>query len=322
MRHRVTVLIWICLAVAVFMGPNRAVAQNYITWDFLMHPSVAGKGPGPDGLIGTMDDTSLFGEKNTCNFVFEAGCEWTGSPTIGSYSFAALEVPDGVATSCLLGDTPGQPCISGPCSPLGDYCPGNSAVCIRCPQKKDGPDSFTYFGADESTGGSAYMWTCQEYDGAADPDPSDGDGQTEFAIFAFQAFFTEPFLGVYATTLNLEWGAPQPFIGSPCGVGSVSGSFNVSVTETFAMPFSGDVIDMDNPVAASCAYSLDDVNALISTARSVDPEAEYLMILCGSSTLPTESEMPCLAGGTFDFVLVFHTKDDASQCPDNGCGTF
>jgi hypothetical protein len=166
------------------------------------------------------------------------------------------------------------------------------------------------------------MWVCQEYDGAADPDPSDADGQTEFAIYGFQTYFTEPFLGVYATTLNLEWDAPQPFLGSPCGVGPVSGSFNVYVTETFAMPFSGDVIDMDNPAAASCGYTLDDVNALVSTARSVNSEAEYLMVLCGSATIPTDSELPCMAGGTLDFVFVLYTTEDASQCPDNACGTY
>jgi len=316
----------LCIATAILWVTTAAEA-GWITWEFLMHSSVAGKSPGPDGLIGTSDDTSSSGERSACNFTQETDCHVAGSPTVGAYSFAAIEIAAGVVNSCLFGEAQGQPCISGPCSPLGDYCPGDNAFCIPCPQRGQAPDAFTYLGTEGVwPDDEAQMFVCQEYDGPQDPDPSDTGGQTEFMISSLEVHITDPFLGMSGGGLSLSYyDTPEHFLGGPCGVSAtVSGSFDAYVwgayPDAFAMPFSGDVIDMDNPTAASCGYGLSDINTMITNARASYPEAEYLMILCGTATIPTDSTLTCLAGGALDFVFVLFTTDDASQCPDNGCG--
>lgn len=292
-------------------------------WTFLKHASVANKGPGPDALIGTSDDTN-HGENNTCNFTVEQFCTLTGSPSVGSYSYAAIEFRSDMVNSCLYGDTPGEPCIAGPCSPLGDYCPGDGAICVPCNKSPTTWDSFTYFGP-KYMPPSSTMITCQEYDGPEDPNPLDSGGQTEFQIFDFYINLTELAPGTGSGMLHLS-NIMTDFIGGPCGLGPISGSFDVYIASfdpfMIPMPFTGDVIDMDDPSASSCGYTVSDLNTMIANARSIEPSAEHLMIVCGSSTIPNDNLAPCMAGASFDFVFVVYTANDVTQCPDNGCSLY
>lgn len=317
------ILILTCL----FMWDASTAHAVRLHWKFLTHTSVASKGPGPDGLIGTGDDTNQ-GENNNCNFTIDPMCSSTGSPSVGTYSFAAIEFRSDMVNSCLYGDTPGEPCLAGACSPLGDHCPGDGAICVPCNKTPTTWDSFSYFALQswEWEPPPTTMDTCQEYDGPEDPNPLDSGAQTEFQILDFVTNLTEPVFGTGSGMLQLS-DVTTGSIGGPCGLGAtISGSFDVYITAFYPamipMPYTGDVIDMDDPIAASCGYTVSDLNTMIANVRSVEPGAEYLMILCGSSTIPNDHLAPCMAGASFDFVFVVYTTDDATQCPDDGCSFY
>ncbi len=317
----------VCVAGLMLWG-GTAVNAIEIDWTLLEHASVAGKGPGPDGVIGTNDDTTT-GEVNSCNFTTAPNCPTAGNPTIGSYSFSAIEFSPGLPWSCLDpsgGPTAGAPCIcaeggtctsdadcsSGSCAGAGDCCPGLLNTCTECVKVPgDHNDSFSYFGSDPSLGPAPHYTTCQV------------NTTNDFAITAYQTASTESLSGAGGTciTLNLD---NDPYAGSPCGVGAISGTLDVDVYAVQCaiigatinnIAYTGRVVDMDAIAAVGeCGYNLTDTTAMVNNARSVDPTAEYLMVLCGNTTVPSTSKTACLANADVDFVLVSYTSDDASDC--------
>ena len=338
------------MAVLLLWGVTTASAAT-LTWKVLTHSSVAGSGPGPDKLIGTTDDTTS-GEINKCNYSTAPNCAATGNPTIGSYSYSAVEMDGNLTHACLGGSIAGQPCkcsdLTTPCTvdgdcpgalcAPGDCCPGmlGLATCMTCVQNDPegepfGPplDTYTYAGSAQNASGT--LTTCQE----ADP-PGDTDPPTEFEIKAVEFAGSEPLPGFAAlgdACMRLR-SIGAPYLGSPCtGSGPISATVDV---ETFIanctipagsidnIRLTGDIIDITNPNSPSpststCGYTNSELVTIANQAIAADPNAKHLMIVCGETTFPPTSEVPCMRGGIAYVVWLLYTADDASQCPDNGC---
>jgi len=335
----------LCVTAVLLWGAPAANA-GALTWTVLTHASLAGKGPGPDELIGTTDDTTT-GEFNSCNFTTASSCATTGSPTIGSYSYASVEMDGDVTHSCLGGDKAGAPCVCADlvtpctedaqcpgalCSPA-DCCPGGILTpCIACaqddpPGEPFGPpkDTYTYGGSSQTSSGT--LTTCQEADPVGDTDPP-----TDFEFTAVELAGSEAIPGIGEGCSRLKSGGP--YLASPCtGNGSISGSFDV---ETFILgctvpggtidnqSLSGDIIDITDPnnpdpATASCGYTNDELKTIAGHAVEADANAKHLMIICGGATLPDTATTACTQKAITYLVWVFYTADDASQCPDNDC---
>jgi hypothetical protein len=331
----------------LFWGGTTAKAVE-ITWHVLTHGSVAGHGPGDDKLIGTDDDTDT-GELNTCNFVPTDDCGTVGTPDIGSYTYAAVEFDGAVTHECVGGDRNGQSCLCGDgttactrdddcpaalCVP-GDCCPGalGLATCIACSQDDPegepfGPpnDTYTYAGSSQASAG--IVTTCQEAGPEGDVDPP-----TDFQFIAFDMAGNGPLPGFGGSCLRLP-STGGPFLGSPCrGSGPISGSFD---TEAMILDckfpggvmqdisVTGDIIDITdpgNPVPpeATCGYNSDELKVIAGHAVEADGNARHLMILCGDTTLPATTEIPCSKNAIANLVWVLYTTDDAYQCPEDDC---
>ena len=115
----------LCVTGMMLWGVTSATAGT-LTWTLLEHSSVAGNGPGADGVIGTADDTSS-GEKNNCNFSTASNCDAGSTPAIGSYSYTAIEYTNPTWNSCLdlaAGPYSGAPCVCA--EPAGQPCTDDS----------------------------------------------------------------------------------------------------------------------------------------------------------------------------------------------------
>jgi hypothetical protein len=323
----------LCVAGMMLWGVT-AVNAITLNWTVLEHTSVAGKGPGSDGVIGTADDTTT-GENNGCNFSTGKNCALGGTPGIGSYSFSAIEYTSPTWYSCLdltggpyagapcvCAEPAGQPCQSdaqcesGTCAGAGDCCPGIANICTACTDNPTGYDSYSYMGSSATLGPAPQLRTCQAY--------TTNNVETR----AFQVAVSESISGTGGSCLKLSPGGP--YIQTPCGVGAITtGSLDVDVyiggcvikgVTIQSISYTGRIVDMDAIAAVSeCGYSYAETVVMVNNARSVDPSAEYLMVLCGTTTVPMDAKDACLRGATVDFVLVTYTDDDASNCPASGC---
>jgi len=323
----------LCVA-AMMLWAVTAANAGVLTWTVLEHSSVAGNGPGADGVIGTADDTSS-GENNSCNFSVGKNCAAGGTPSVGTYSFSALEYTNPTWYSCLditAGPYAGAPCVcaepagqpcqsdaqceSGTCAGAGDCCPGIVNICTACTDNPSGYDSYSYFGSDASLGPAPHLTTCQAY--------TTNNVQTT----AYQVATSESIAGSGGACLKLSPGGP--YLQTPCGVGAISsGNLDVDVyiggcvlkgTTIQNISYTGRIVDMDAIVAVSeCGYTYAETVAMVNNARSVDPSAQYLLVICGSTTIPMDSKTACLRGADADFVLITYTSDDVTSCPASGC---
>jgi hypothetical protein len=337
----------LCMAGILLWGGTTATAVD-ITWNALMHDSIAGHGPGADKLIGTEDDTTT-GESNTCNFVPTDDCGTTGNPQIGSYTYAAIEFDGAVTHECIGGPRSAQSCLCAdletPCTSNGDCpnalcapgkcCPGLLAACIACAQDDPegepfGPpkDGYTYAGPSAEVGAAGTLTTCQEADPEGDEDPP-----TEFQFKAADWAANGPSPGFGTSCLRLP-STGGPFLGTPCtGSGPISGSLD---TEALALDcklptgviadlsVTGDIIDItdpDNPApsTSSCGYNSDELKVIAGHAVEADANAKHLMIICGDTIMPDTTAIPCAKNAIANLVWVLYTTDDATQCPDDGC---
>jgi hypothetical protein len=126
----------------------------------------------------------------------------------------------------------------------------------------------------------------------------------------------------------------RPFLGGPCtSSGQITGRYGAEVKLlgcTFSggpienIDFVGDIIDITDPYSpspatATCGYNDIQLMTLADHALEADPEAKYLMVICGDTTISYDSPISCLGGAKAHLVWVLYTTQDASQCPDNDC---
>jgi hypothetical protein len=326
----------LCVAGLMLWGVTTASATD-LDWTLLMHSSVAGKGPGSDGVIGTSDDTSS-GENNSCNFSVGKNCAAGSTPALGSYSatlieytnptwYSCLDITGGpyAGAPCVCAEPAGQPCQSdaqcesGTCAGAGDCCPGIANICTACTDNPSGYDSYSYFGIDAGLGPAPNMTTCQSYNASG----------TNYEITAYQVATSESIAGSGGACIKLVLPG-GPYLANGCGVGAITGgSIDVDVyiggcvikgTTINGIAYNGDLVDMDAIAAASsCGYNYAETVAMVNNARSQDPTAEYLMVMCGQVTVPMTSGTACLRGAVVDFMVVAHTPDDATSCPASAC---
>ena len=342
--------LFVVLVMAGFLlwGGTPAGAVD-ITWHMVMHSSLAGHGPGADGLIGTEDDSTT-GEVNNCNFTVEGGCAASATtPGIGSYGYASTEMDGGLTHSCLGGAQPGATCVCADlvtpctadadcpgalCSPADCCAPGGIlSPCIACTQDDPegepfGPpsDGYTYGGSSQLASGT--LVTCQEADPSGDIDPP-----TDFQFKAADISGSEAIPGIGGGCVELS-SAGGPYLGTPCtGSGTISATFSV---ETFMIGctisggtmdnviLTGDVIDITDPnnpapATATCGYDSDEVKVIAGHALEADANAKHLMIICGDTTMPADSTIACMRNAQVHISWVLYTTDDASVCPEDGC---
>jgi hypothetical protein len=322
----------LCIAGMMLWGAT-AVNAIVLNWTLLEHASVAGKGPGADGVIGTADDT-LSGEGNGCNFSTAKNCTFGSTPAMGTYSFTAFEYTNPTWYSCLdlqAGPTAGAPCVcaeggscqsdadctSSTCAGAGDCCPGPLNACAECTDNPSGYDTYAYFGSDSTLGPAPHLTTCQAY--------TTNNVQTT----AYQLAASESVVGSGGGCLNLN-PSGGPYLQAPCGVGPITaGNLDVDLyvygcvlraTTLQNITYTGRIVDMDAIVAVDeCGYSYDETVAMVNNARAQDASAEYLMVMCGQTVVPMDAKAACLRGAAVDFVLVTYTSEDASSCPGSGC---
>ncbi len=337
----------ILMAVGLLLWGVSTAGAVEITWHVLTHDSIAGHGPGDDGLIGTEDDTTE-GESNGCNYSPTDDCKTGPTPDVGTYTYAGVEMDGSQTHECVGGDLSGQPCLCADgetactgdadcpgavCAPA-DCCPGFLGTCLECaqddpPGEPFGPpqDGHSYAGPSEFAPGTVV--TCQE----ADPSGDAEDPPTEFEITAVDMGGNGPLPGFGGGCLELS-PTGGPFLGTPCtGSGPISATFDV-VTKALncAVPsgtlegvsVTGDIIDItdpDNPVPAeaTCGYSNAQLKVIAGHAKEADPDAKHLMIICGGMTYPDTVDVPCMKNAVAYLAWVLYTTDDASACPDDGC---
>jgi hypothetical protein len=74
------------------------------------------------------------------------------------------------------------------------------------------------------------------------------------------------------------------------------------------------LVPMPMPTPGVCGYSDTVINGIISDAGLEN--GDYLSIMCGSWTLPTDLEAVCIPGASWEAVIVASTTSSlASECP-------
>ena len=307
---RKELLVMVC-AVSLILGAVTMANATVVNWTLLQDTSIAGKGPGSDDLIGTVGDTTS-GQHNNCNFNYVANCDTTGSPTKGSYSFVALELPQ--TASCLAGAL-GDPCTTNTdCHPSG----APDGICIPCPDVA-GWDTYSYMGNVGKPLGNGKMIACQE--------------TSLFRWTTINLGSTESIAsGTGATCINLRT-SPSSF-SSGCGPGA---SFTSTANIKFSLGcnpllgagqinnlnLNGRVYATGTPIAAAdceCypktsagATALNTIRGIASTAGK-----SHLLVLCGNTSIPNDSTTTsvCLRGASVWDVVVATTGNNASSCTD------
>ena len=310
---RKEILVTLCV-VGLLVGWVSMASATTVTWKLLQDSSMTGKGPGLDGRLGTTDDTTT-GQNNNCNMNNLANCMSTGSPSNGSYSHVALELPQ--LKSCTLGND------GAPCSTNGDCLGG---ICKDCPDVPGGGtgltwDTISYMGNIGTALGNGTMTACQEN-----------------GVFSWKAInigSTESVAsGLGATCINIRTPA-APATG--CGVGSWNSTANIAFWvgclpgglggRIDGLSLQGQVWDVTDaaPVGAtSCGYTggaSGQVKSLLTMAASKG--AAYLLVLCGNTAIPNDTTTTslCLRGASVWDNLVAYTSSNVNSCtdPNPGC---
>ena len=298
---RKEVLLALCAVCLLVAGATMANAAT-ITWTVLSDASVAGLGPGTDNLIGHGTD-STSGQNNNCNFNGAANCDTAPAPTVGVWSFVALELPQ--TKSCVAG-TLGDPCTSN-----ADC--GSGGWCIDCPENPSGWDTYSYMGNIGQSLGNGTLSALQ----------CDGNAKwTSIKLGSTESIAR----GMGATCINLRT-SPSPNF-SACGVG---GDFTSTANVKFSLgcnPLLGagqiDNLQLNGHVYATsgtntdsnCGYTSGEINTLRSIAAAKG--GGYLLVMCGNTAIPDDSSVTsvCLRGADVWDIIVAYTAADATNCAD------
>jgi hypothetical protein len=305
-QMRKELLVMVC-ALSLILGAASMANATKVSWTLLQDTGIAGNGPGTDDLIGTVDDTSS-GQHNNCNFNYVANCDTTGTPTQGSYSFVALELPQ--TASCLAGNL-GDPCTTN------TNC-GTGGICIPCPDVA-GWDTYSYMGNVNQTLGTGKMAACQE--------------TGLFRWTSINLGSTESISsGTGATCINMRT-SPSAFA-SGCGPGA---SFTSTANIKFSLGcnpllgagqidnlnLNGRVYATGTPILASeceCYPKTTAGATALNTIRGVaaGKGGSHLLVLCGNTSIPNDSTTTsvCLRGASVWDVVVAYTASNASSCTD------
>jgi hypothetical protein len=313
-------------AVAMILGVGTANALD-LEWTLLMDSSIAGAEPtevSPGKYLVLPGSTGSAG----CNFSTEKGCDTAATPNEGSYSFSAMEFDPALTHACLdlsggpyagapcvCADPPGQPCTgdeqcssSGSCAGAGDCCPGPLSRCNECEKNPDGPDLFSYNGIDATLGPAPNLDMCQVH------------SSNDFEMARYQIAGSGNAETAGGCTKLSSLGAPH--VGSPCGLGQISGTFGIETylagctLKVVTLPnisYVGDVIDVDDPNPTSqCGYTESQLLTMLAQASAKG--GEYLRITCGTTTVPGDTTAPCLRNAEAQFITVAWTADDVTDC--------
>jgi len=302
-------LLAVLVLAVFFLGTVTLASAEVVTWKVLESPLAAGRGPGPDGLIGVPgcvgladNDDLVGGETNGCNLSNAANCGG-GTPTNGSFSYGVTEYV--MNNSCAGGTNAGKSCT------LPVDCPGG--ICSPCADNPTGWDAYMYMGKIGSAAGT--LTVCQE----------GGVAKTT----AMSMGMSDPGVGFGAMCSVLKGG---PYTSSACGVG-VTTTTTVSMTNKMTLctlpvgdldnvTSTGRSYDVDdtNPTAF-CGYSTDDLKCLLAQAKAQG--AEYMSVACSYQENLPPSPTPCVGGATSKSVIVSWTtgapNDCISACPTGGC---
>ncbi len=318
-----------CVAgLMLFAGPASALD---LEWTLLMDGSVAGATPVQQGSNWVVAPGA--GGTNGCNFSTAKNCASGGVPGVGSYSFTAIEynaAPGDPSTwyscldlsgsqysgaPCVCAEPAGQPCTSdaqcdsgGSCAGAGDCCPGPLWTCEECTEVP-GPDSFSFFGVDGSLGPAPNMDTCQDA------------GANDFEITRYHVATSESISGSGGACIKLV-PTGGPYLGGPCGVGPITfGSLDVDVyvggcalkgTTINNIQYTGEIYDVTNgSPSGTCGYTGDQIHTMLG---QVPAGGLYLMVMCGTTVVPNDSQTACLRNADVDFVVVAYTEQNASDC--------
>ena len=304
-------LVALCVMGVVFWGITTASA-GIISWSILQTGGMAGKGAGSDGLLGTGDDTS--GEK--CNYSNATACAVTGSPTIGTYSFAKLNFVQ--SSSCVLansGHNPGDTCN------VNADCGVGLAICVDC-NSGSGGLANTYF-ATNSVGGSKGLGTLTV---------NGCEGQVDYTNISIGT--SEVLGGSGGGCMTLKAGAATG--GAGCGVGPISTTTDMDLWVSTPIPacgfragvmpgiaLAGRVYDAGAGAGATtCGYSIPQIDAIMSASGL--GSGQYMLLVCGSGTLPSPLQSACLSGAAWNTKMLASTSASlatscADECGGGGC---
>jgi hypothetical protein len=312
-QMRKELLVMVC-ALSLILGAVSMANATVVNWTLLKSTAVASHGPGPDDLLGTTDDNTTGTQHNNCNFNYVADCDTTGTPTQGSYSVVALELPQ--TASCLAG------ALGDPCTTNTDCAPGGfpDGICLPCPDVA-GWDTYSYMGNVGKPLGNGKMTACQE--------------TGLFRWTAINLGSTESISsGTGATCINLRT-SPSSF-SSGCGPGA---SFTSLANIKFSLGcnpllgagqinnlnLGGRVYATDTAIAAvdcqcypKTSAGATALNAIRTIAANAPNNGSHLLVLCGNTAIPNDSTTTsvCLRGATVWDVVVAYTGANASSCTD------
>jgi hypothetical protein len=288
----------------LLIGSYSTATAGVVSWAVMQDPSVAGKGPGPDDLVGTPDDTTI-GENSSCNMTGLAGCAAGLTPETGAWSFAAMELDDAMLKSCLGGPNAGESCTTN------EDCEGG--YCIDCPQN-EGPedpwDTYAYMGDLDRIGGQGTITVCQE------------DGIT-FRYTGISVGISESIPWVGSGCANLTSGG-GPNTSNHCGAGAFTSTADITFSVGACSDPGGRIENLElngyiYPTAGSngfnnCGYTTDEINSLRATAATKG--GAFLLVMCGNgSILDTQAtKAACLRGAETRHVIVAFTDDNADDC--------
>ena len=276
----------------IFAGVLSASAA---VWTLVETSGMIQHSPGADGIIGTSDD----GTSDQCNMDPVVNCASVGSPTKGAYSYAELDFV--YASSCGAGLT-GQSCTQN------TDCGNPLTPCVPCnPPAQIG---LTYFGQNAAGGAKgAGTYTAKNCENSGD-------------ITALAIGTSEVVSHVGGSCMGLN----AFNSGSGCADGTASQNYDVRLwTSTIpgcnynagVMPglnLAGRIYAVPTVSTGVCTYSTGEINAIISAAGL--GAGDYLSILCGSGTLPTDLSSVCIPGADWEAVIVASTTTDiGTTCP-------
>ena len=301
-------LLAVLCAVGLVLGAVSFADAEIITWRVLQDASMVGKGPGPDRLLGTTDDTTT-GENNNCNFNTVAGCATTGSPTTGTWSYVELDLK--LAASCLSGSNGGAPCTSNADCPDG--------ICIPCPDV-----AWSYMGNGGVSLGNGTMVVCQE--------------QGAFRYNAINLATTESIsTGTGVTCVNLR--TSPSGLSTGCGPGSVWNStadikFSLGCNPLLGagqidnLTLNGRVYPAGTAIAAADAQCYPKTTAGATALNNIRTIAQgkgatFIAVMCGFTAIPNDATTTsaCLRGADVWDLVVVYTTGNADICtdPNPGC---
>lgn len=275
----------------IFAGVLPASAA---VWTLVETTGMIQHSPGSDGIIGTSDD----GTTDKCNMDPIVNCASVGNPTKGAYSYAELAFT--MASSCGAGLT-GRSCTQN------TDCGNPLTPCVPCnPPARIG---LTYFGKNVNGGAKgAGTFTAKNCENSGD-------------ITALAIGTSEVVSHVGGSCMGLNVFNS----GSGCAEGTSTMNYDVRLwTSTIpgcnynagVMPglnLAGRIYRVPTYTTA-CGYSTGDIGA-IATAAGLGT-GDYLTIVCGNGTLPTDLSSVCIPGAAWEAVIVAKTTTDvAATCP-------